>query len=132
MATRFILVIIAIVAFFAMFGNITSQGAMSNAMQNIQASVATIAYSGEYAQIQQLVKDFLYLREIRTFDESKDYADKLDEKINNLGLVKLYCTQRISTLELAFEQNPYEKVQQICPTLKNVSFVNAIELFRLI
>lgn len=43
--------------------------------------------------------------------ESEKFAEKLDERVNNLGLVKMYCPQGISTLELTFEQNPYEKVQ---------------------
>ena len=64
--------------------------------------------------------------------EAEEFAKKLDERVNSLGLVKMYCQQRISTLELAFEKNPYEKVQQICPTLKNISFGKAVELFRLI
>lgn len=132
MVSRIILLIIVLVAFAAIVGNLTSQASMSNAVQNIQASVVTMAYSGEFPEIQQIVKEFLYLREIRSLDESKEYADKLDTKINNLGLVKMYCQQRISTLELSFEQNPYEKVQQICPALKNVSFTKAIELFSLI
>lgn len=132
MVTRIFLLITVTVALGVLFGNLTSQGAMSTAMQNIQASVATIAYSGEFAEIQKIVDEFLHLREIRSMDEAKDYADKLDERINNLGLVKMYCNQRLSTLELAFEQNPYEKVQQICPALKNVSFSKAVELFSLI
>ncbi|HLC24770.1 MAG TPA: hypothetical protein VJJ25_03990 [Nitrosopumilaceae archaeon] len=132
MVTRIILLIIIIFAFVAIFGNLTSQAGMSKAVENIQASVATMAYAGEFSEIQQIVNEFLHLREIRSLDGAKEYADKLDERINNLGLVKMYCQQRISTLELAFEQDPYEKVQQICPAMKNVSFVKAVELFNLI
>lgn len=64
--------------------------------------------------------------------EAEKFAEKLDERVNSLVLVKMYCQQRITTLELAFEQNPYEKVQQICPALNNVSFAKAVELFRFI
>jgi len=42
--------------------------------------------------------------------EAEKFAEKLDERVNSLVLVKMYCQQRITTLELAFEQNPYEKV----------------------
>jgi hypothetical protein len=132
MATRIFLLALVVVALAAIFSNLSSHGTMSNAVQSIQTSVATIAYSGEFAEIQKIVDDFLHLKEIRSTTDAKDYADKLDDRINNLGLVKMYCEQRISTLELAFEQNPYEKIQQLCPTLKNVSFSKAIELFSLI
>src|SRR3972149_8382409 len=132
MVTRIILLIIIIVAFVAIFGNLTSQAAMSKAMENIQASVGIMAYSGEFIEIQQIVNEFFKLKEMGSSIEAEKFAEKLDERLNNLGLVKMYCQQGISTLDLAFEQDPYEKVQQICPALKNVSFARAVELFRLI
>ena len=132
MATRIILFVIVIVAFTAIFGNLTSQAGMNKTVQNIQASVVTMAYSGEFVEIQQIVNEFVQLKEMGSSIEAEEFAKKLDERVNSLGLVKMYCQQRISTLELAFEKNPYEKVQQICPTLKNISFGKAVELFRLI
>jgi len=132
MATRIILFIIVIVALAAIFGNLTSQAGMSKTVQNIQASVVTMAYSGEFVEIQQIVNEFVQLREMGSSIEAEKFAKKLDERVNSLGLVKMYCQQGISTLELAFEKNPYEKVQQICPALKNISFGKAVELFRMI
>ena len=76
--------------------------------------------------------EFLVLRTIRGTEDGKELATKIDERINNLDLVKMYCNQRISTLELAYENDPYEKLQQLCPSLKSVSFTKAVELFRLI
>ena len=132
MATRIILLIIVIVALVAIFGNLTSQAEMSKTVQNIQASVVTIAYSGEFVEIQQIVNEFVQLKEMGSSIEAEKFAEKLDERVNSLGLVKMYCKQGISTLELAFEKDPYEKVQQICPALKNISFAKAVELFRMI
>ena len=57
-------------------------------------------------------------------------AEKLDAKINNLQLVKLFCNEEISTLELVFMKNPYNKLQKICPELKNVSLLKAADIFR--
>jgi len=48
---------------------------------------------------------------------------------NNLQLVKMFCNEEISTLELVFENNPYKKLQQICPELKNLSLPKAAQLF---
>jgi len=132
MAIRIILFVIVIVALAAIFGNLPSQAGMSKTAQNIQASVVTMAYSGEFVEIQQIVDEFLQLKEMGSSIEAKKFAEKLDERVNSLGLVKMYCQQEISTLELAFEKNPYEKVQQICPALKDVSFAKAVELFRMI
>lgn len=105
---------------------------MSKTVQNIQASVVTMAYSGKFNEIQQIVDEFLQLKEMDSSIESEKFTEKLDEQVNSLVLVKIHCQQRISTLKLAFEQNQYEKVQQICPALNNISFAKAVELFRFI
>ena len=132
MGTRIILFIIVIVALVTIFGNLTSQAGMSKTVQNIQASVVTIAYSGEFGEIQHIVNEFLQLKDMGSSIQAEEFAEKLDERVNNLGLVKTHCQQSISTLELSHEQNPYEKLQQLCPSLKSVSFAKAVELFRLI
>ena len=76
--------------------------------------------------------DFLKLRNIRSTSEGEALAARLDQRLNNLQLVKIYCEQKISTLELAFEINPYQTLQQICPSLQEISLSKAAELFRLI
>ena len=52
MVTRIILFSIVIVL-VTIFGNLTSQAEMSKTVQNIQASVVTMAYSWEFGEIQQ-------------------------------------------------------------------------------
>ena len=101
-------------------------------IQNLQTSVTTIAYMGEFDEIRKAVDEFLVLRTSLGTENEELFASKIDQRINNLGLVKNYCTQKVSTLELAYAKDPYEDLQKICPALKNISFVKAIELFRLI
>lgn len=59
MATRIILFVIVIVALTTIFGNLTSQAGMNTTVQNIQASVVTMVYSGELIEIQQIVNEFV-------------------------------------------------------------------------
>ena len=108
------------------------QGTMTSTVQNIKSSIEMIAYTDELDEISKVVDEFLVLRTIRGTEDGKELATKIDERINNLDLVKMYCSQRISTLELAYEIDPYQKLQQLCPSLKNISFSKAVELFRLI
>jgi len=122
---------VVIVAIIAIFTNFSPQAEMSS-IQNLQTSVTTIAYAGEFDDIRKAVDEFLVLRETLGTEDGDMLASKIDLRINNLGLIKNYCTQKISTLELAYANDPYEELQKICPALKNISIVKAIQLFRLI
>ena len=88
--------------------------------------------AGELNEIRDIVNGFLVLREIRYSEEAEILAMELDQKINNLQLVKMHCNEEIITLDLAYEKNPYEKIQQLCPSLKDLSLTKAAQLFRLI
>jgi hypothetical protein len=132
LAVRIILLIVVAIAMVGIFGNLTSQGGMSNAIQGFHVSVATIAYSSEFNEIRLITDDFMQLRAMGSSDEAKEFAEKLDKRINNLRLVKTYCDQAISTFELSLNTNPYEKLQKLCPALEDVSFSKALQLFSLI
>jgi hypothetical protein len=132
MVMRLVFIVLVAIALVGIFGNISSQGNLSATFENIQTSMTTVAYAGELDEIKSAVNDFLYLRTIRGTDEGKELAEKLDQKLNNLELVKMYCNEEISTLQLAYEFNPYEKIQQLCPKLHDVSLSKAAHLFRLI
>jgi hypothetical protein len=132
MVPRIILISIIVIVLAGVFVNFSPQGNMLKPLQNIQASFTTVVYAGELDEIRKAVNEFLVLREIKGTAEGKALAAKIDKRMNDLELVKMNCNQEISTHELAFEKNPYEKIQQICPTLKNISLTKAIELFRLI
>ena len=123
------LIVIVLVGIFA---NFSSQGNMLKPFQNIQTSFTTVMYAGELDEIRKAVDEFLVLREIKGTEEGKALATKIDQRMNVLEIVKMNCDEEISTLELAYEKNPYEKLQQICPSLKNISLSKAVELFRLI
>jgi hypothetical protein len=129
---RIILLLLAVVALVVIFTNLAPQADMNSTIQRIQNSVTTVAYAGEFEQIRTAVDEFMVLRNIRDTPEGDDLAVRLDEKINNLQLVKVYCNQEISTMQLVNENNPYKKLQEICPALKDVSFARAVNLFELI
>lgn len=121
-----------VIGLVGIFVNFTPQGNMLKPFQNIQTSFTTVIYAGELDEIRKAVEEFLVLREIKGTPEGKALASQIDERMNNLELVKMNCNEKISTLELAYEKDPYEALQQICPTLKNISLSKAIELFSLI
>ena len=132
MIPRIVLLGITAFAVFGIADAFLYKGSLASTVQNVKSSIEMIAYTDEISEIPNVVDEFLYLRTIRGTEGGNDLAAKMDEKINNFDLVKMYCNQRISTLELAYENDPYEKLQQLCPSLKSVSFSKAAELFRLI
>ncbi len=129
MALRLILLVIAVIALVGVFGGLVPSGNMLDIVQTIQAPLLTVAYAGEINQLSSLFEEFIELRENRNSKNAEKMAEKLDKKINNLQLVKMFCNEEISTLELVFEHNPYKKLQQICPELKNISMSKAAQLF---
>ncbi len=130
MVLRLVLLVVAIVTIIGIFGALGPSASMMGIFQNLSAPVFTIAYAGEISQISSLVDDFIELRQNRSSDNAEKLATNLDQRINNLEIVKIYCNEEISSLELAFEKNPYKKLQQICPELKNLSMSKAAQLFR--
>jgi len=132
MVTKIIFFLVIAFGLFVIVDTFFRQGTMTSTVQNIKSSIEMIAYTDELDEISKVVDEFLVLRTIRGTEDGKELATKIDERINNLDLVKMYCSQRISTLELAYEIDPYQKLQQLCPSLKNIPFSKAVELFRLI
>jgi len=132
MVLKVILVVVIIIAFIGIIGNFAPQASLNDALQNLQTSAVTLVYAGEFEEIRNALNDFIKLRNIRGTSEGEALAASLDQRLNNLQLVKIYCEQKISTLELAFEINPYQTLQQICPSLQEISLSKAAELFRLI
>ena len=130
MVLRLVLLVVAIVTIIGIFGALGPSASMMGIFQNLSAPFFTIAYAGEISQISSLVDDFIELRQNRSSDNAEKLATNLDQRINNLEIVKIYCNEEISSLELAFEKNPYKKLQQICPELKNLSMSKAAQLFR--
>jgi len=127
---RLVAIVLIAIALVGIFGNLSPQGNLS--IENIQTSIATVAYAGEFDEIKLSVDEFMYLRTISGTDEGKALAEKIDERLNNLELVKMYCDEEISTLKLVNENNPYEKIQQVCPKLQEISLSKAAQLFGLI
>ncbi len=129
MVLRLVMIVIVAVGLVVIFGGLIPNASMMGLFQTVPAPILTVAYAGEINQISSLVEEFLELREKRDSSKAQEMADKLDAKINNLQLVKMFCEEEISTLELVFLKNPYAKLQKICPELKNVSLQKAAQLF---
>lgn len=129
---RLVVIGLVTIALFGIFSNLSSQGNLGQTFENIQVSMTTVAYAGEFDEIKTAVNEFMQLRTIRGTDDGKILAEKIDNRLNNLELVKIYCDQEISTMDLVYERNPYKKIQEICPKLEQLSPSKAAELFRLI
>ncbi len=129
---KIILIVIIVVAAIGIYGNMSPQGNMAATFENMQTSMTTMVYAGEFDDIKKSLDEFLYLRTIRGTDDGKLLAEKIDQRLNNLELVKIYCDEEISTMELVNERNPYERLQEICPKLESLSISKAAQLFRLI
>ena len=112
------------------FSTYTSEAQTNNnVLETVYFPLALIEYGEELSQLHSIVNDFLALRGSPDGPDAKTKAMELDNKINSLEIVKNYCSQQISTLELAHESDPYAGLQQICPILKNLTFSKAAELF---
>lgn len=82
---------------------------------------------GEYTVLGDKVKN----KEISN-DEARIISQQLDIRTNNLEIVKKNCWSRISTYELALQENPYQGLQEICPELKKYNFEEAQKLIDLL
>ena len=127
---RAIFLLIVIAGLIAIYLNTyTSEAQTDNILEPIYTSFALVAYGGELSQVQDIVSDFLQLRNSPTSPDAKLKATELDNKVNSLEIVKNFCNQKISTLDLALENDPYGKLQEICPALKNLQLSRAAQLF---
>ena len=129
MVLRLVLLAIFVVGLVGILGSLVPSATMMGIFQYLPTTVVSVAYAGEINEIRSLVDDFIELRNNRNSDDAKELAEKLDQRINSLELVKIYCGEKISSLKLAFEKNPYDKLQQSCPSLKDLSLTKAAELF---
>ncbi|MGI0040642.1 MAG: hypothetical protein ACRD94_01610 [Nitrosopumilaceae archaeon] len=129
MVLRLVLLVVVVVGLVGILGSLVPSATMG-LFQSLPATVVSVAYAGEINEIKSLVDDFIKLRNNRNSESATEMAEKLDQRINKLGLVKQYCNEKISSLKLAFEKNPYNKLQQICPSLKDLPLSSAANLFR--
>ena len=129
---RILLIAILAIGALVVYGNLSTEGNMFTTFENVQTSMTTMAYAGEFEEIKKSVDEFLYLRTIKGTDDGKLLAEKLDQRLNNLELVKMYCIEEISTMELVNERNPYERLQEICPKIQSLSLSKAAQLFRML
>jgi len=130
MVLRLVLLAVFVVGLVGILGSLVPSATMMGIFQYLPTTVVSVAYAGEINEIRSLVGDFIELRNNRNSDDAKELAEKLDQRINSLELVKIYCGEKISSLKLAFEKNPYDKLQQNCPSLKDLSLTKAAQLFR--
>jgi hypothetical protein len=128
---RVFLLLLVVGGIIAIYLNTYTSDAQTNLniLEPVYTSIALVEYGGELSQIHGLVSDFLALRESVDSPDAKSKAVQLDDKINGLEVVQKYCTEKISTLDLALDTDPYGKLQQICPVLKNLPFSKAEQFF---
>ena len=129
MALRLILLVVVVLAITGILTSLSSSANMMELLQHVPKPILTVAYAGEINEISKLVEDFIDLRKNRHSDNAIELANDLDQKINALGIVKSFCNEEISSFELAFEKNPYKKLQNICPALKDISLSKAAQLY---
>jgi len=129
MVLRLVLLAVFVVGLVGILGSLVPSATMMGIFQYLPTTVVSVAYAGEINEIRSLVDDFIELRNNRNSDDAKELAEKLDKRINSLELVKIYCGEKISSLKLAFEKNPYDKLQQSCPSLKDLPLTKAAQLF---
>jgi hypothetical protein len=122
-------VIVGTVVIVVIATSLLSSAEMSESVQSLQFSMATIVYSGEINEIKIAINDFMKIRQDPHSEDSKIKAQELDQRLNDLELVKTNCKNKISTIELAIQNDPYRKLQENCPILKKVSFSKAVYLF---
>jgi len=126
---RLILLVVGVVAIVGILASFAPSATMMGVFQYVPTPILTVAYAGELNQLSSLVEEFMELRNNRNSDNAKELAEDLDQRINNLGIVKVYCNEQVSTLELAFEKNPYKKLQKFCPVLKDLSLSKAAQFY---
>ncbi len=114
------------------FAQISSSGKMDSSFNTFSVTSDLIGNAHEIEKIRYIVNEFLELRKIRNSPDALEKSQELDEVINSLSLFKKYCISDISTLELAFSQNPYGKLQETCPNLKAVDFKKAVSFWEMI
>ena len=122
-------VIVGTIVIVVTVTSLLSSAEMSESIESLQFSMVTIAYSGEVNEIRIAVNDFMKIRQDPYSEDSKIKAQELDQKLNDLELVKTNCKNKISTIELAMQHDPYRKLQENCPILTKVSFSKAAYLW---
>ena len=95
-----------------------------------------IIMGNERTRLDSIETKFLTRELIRVLDDrffQYSQPDKIEE-IRPVITEQIYYivenlkTEKISSFELAFEQYPYKKLQEICPTLNSISLSTVKEL----
>jgi hypothetical protein len=92
-------------------------------------AVSVLENPQEIGKIKQIVEEFISLKNQRETPQTIQKFNELDERINDLTLVQKYCDQKISSRDLVKKSNPYQSLQETCPSLKSVDFSQAIKLW---
>ena len=100
---------------------------LENISEKTRGFIDQIRLLKEQNEIRQCISDFSKLRNI-SGQERSELAKQLDDKCNNLKSTQKYCTSRIDSALLSNENRPYQKLQEICPKLKDYSHNKASSL----
>lgn len=102
----------------------------SDIVRRLETVIQTLRNLGELNDIRLALQDFEKLRTNNelTNIQRETMANQIDNRINSLDSVRDNCDQRISSMDLAFEDDPYKSIQDICPILKSTPLVTAKDI----
>lgn len=101
-------------------------------------TISELRKVSELNEIRLLVNDFKELRDDAQNDnvgndvQLETRANEIDQRVNDLDLVREHCSTSISSLDLAFDSSPYASLQEKCPALQNMSLEEANKRLALI
>ena len=120
--------ILLIIPIVGIIGFLTFQGEMMSIMDTVHTSIFMFVYADELEKMKPFVHGFFELQQTISLPYAIQNAERLDESINDLEFVKKFCDKKISTFDLAHEQDPYKKLQEICPPLRGIHYSKVVEL----
>jgi len=93
----------------------------------LKVSFTILANQDELNQIRFIVTDFDDMKKLG-YEQKVWRSELLDDKINNMHIVKSTCPEPISSLELSESNHPYKRLQEVCPALASLPIDDAYNI----
>lgn len=95
--------------------------------EKLKVSYTILANQDELNQIRYFLSDFRDMQKM-DYDDKVWRSQELDNKINQMYVVKQACPEPIQTLELSESSHPYKALQEKCPALKGLPLEDAMNI----